>query len=478
LRAALYTRVSTDVQVEEGFSLDAQLHRLRAYCESQGWTISDVYTDEGISAKNTERPQLQRMLSDIRDRKIDVVLVYRLDRLTRSVLDLHELLQEFERYNVGFKSATEVFDTTTAMGRLFITIVAALAQWERENLGERVRFGQAQMVREGRYFGNTPPYGYDLRDGELFINPIEAHVIRTIFDLYLSGNGMSRIVKHLNDPSNHIPHPHGSDHWSMKVINTIVKNPVYCGYVRYGNKTKKRGSNHELVVTKSTHEPIIEEHVFNRAQSLMEQRRTSPPRSGTGVHPLVGVLRCGLCGGPMIGRTAKAGTSGRIHDYHGYMCNTRRHKRTCAMKMWKSNIIEQAVIDEVEKIARETIKHAEVSIPVEEIESEQEQIQIELSKLKAQRKKLMQAFRTDIISADDLKESLDDIREDEQKLEERLASVTQKPYASFTMDDIKSLKKAWKYANPQERREMIRAVVDTAWVYEDGTVRVDLRGGF
>lgn len=188
MRTAVYIRVSTDDQAREGFSIAAQREKLLAYIYSQGWEVADIYADEGVSAKDTNRPALTRMLADISRGCIDVVLVYRLDRLTRSVLDLYQLLQEFERYGVHFKSCTEVYDTTTAMGRLFITLVAALAQWERENLAERVKMGMGQMVRERKRPGGPPPFGYVLREGQLQLHPEEAKLVRTMFTQYLIGN--------------------------------------------------------------------------------------------------------------------------------------------------------------------------------------------------------------------------------------------------------------------------------------------------
>ncbi|GAE32406.1 recombinase family protein [Halalkalibacter hemicellulosilyticus] len=170
MKTAVYVRVSTEEQVKEGYSISAQKERLDAYIKSQGWELVSYYVDEGVSAKDTNRPELQRMLKNIEEGFIDVVLVYRLDRLTRSVLDLYQLLESFEKNGCHFKSATEVYDTTTAIGRLFITLVAALAQWERENLGERVRMGMTQKVREGEWHGSTPPYGYQLDNGSLVIN--------------------------------------------------------------------------------------------------------------------------------------------------------------------------------------------------------------------------------------------------------------------------------------------------------------------
>src|SRR5690606_13381288 len=167
MRCAIYRRVSTDLQAEEGFSLEAQKNRLLAYAESQGWTVIEDYCDEGYSAKSLDRPEMQRLISDIKKKKFDVVLVYRLDRLVRSVLELHELLQLMERYDVRFKSATEIFDTTSATGRLFITLIATLAQWERETIAERVHLGMAKKAEQGERNGAPAPYGYDLVDGKL-----------------------------------------------------------------------------------------------------------------------------------------------------------------------------------------------------------------------------------------------------------------------------------------------------------------------
>ena len=199
MKAVIYTRVSTEEQVKEGFSLAAQLDRLRSFCDSQGWDVADVYTDEGVSAKNTERPELNRLLRDCPRQKFDVVVVYRLDRLTRSVMDLYKLLQLFDAHKIGFRSATEVFDTTNAVGRLFLTIVAALAQWERENLGERIRMGFDQKKREGKWHSTNVPYGYHRVDDQLVIAEEEAEIIREMFRQYIGGLGVHRLVMWLRE---------------------------------------------------------------------------------------------------------------------------------------------------------------------------------------------------------------------------------------------------------------------------------------
>ena len=165
MKTAIYVRVSTEEQAKEGYSISAQQQRLKDYVKSQDWNIYKIYIDEGFSAKNLDRPKMQELIKDCKKGLFDVILVYRLDRLVRSVSNLHELLQLFDKYNVKFKSATEMFDTTSAMGRFFITLVGAMSQWERENLAERVHMGMKRMVEEGKRAGGSAPCGGGCLDG-------------------------------------------------------------------------------------------------------------------------------------------------------------------------------------------------------------------------------------------------------------------------------------------------------------------------
>ncbi|MED5041752.1 recombinase family protein [Geobacillus stearothermophilus] len=282
MRVAIYVRVSTDEQAKEGFSIPAQRERLRAFCESQGWEIVQEYIEEGWSAKDLDRPQMQRLLKDIKKGNIDIVLVYRLDRLTRSVLDLYLLLQTFEKYNVAFRSATEVYDTSTAMGRLFITLVAALAQWERENLAERVKLGIEQMIDEGKKPGGHSPYGYKFdKDFNCTIIEDEANVVRMIYRMYCDGYGYRSIADRLNELG---VKPRIAKEWNHNSVRDILTNDIYIGTYRWGNK-----------VVLNNHPPIISESLFRKAQKEREKRKVD--RTRVGKFLLTGLLYCGNCDG-------------------------------------------------------------------------------------------------------------------------------------------------------------------------------------
>ena len=280
MKVAIYARVSTEEQAKEGFSIPAQKERLRAFCQSQGWTIVKEYIEEGWSAKNLERPQMKKMLRDIKKGEIDIVLVYRLDRLTRSVLDLYVLLKSFDDSNVAFRSATEVYDTSTAMGRLFLTLVAALAQWERENLVERVRFGIEQMIDEGKKPGGHSPYGYKFdKDFNCTIIENEAKTVNMIFQLYCDGFGFRSIADRLNELN---IKPRIAKEWNHNSVRDILTNDMYIGTYRWGDK-----------VIQNNHTPIISETLFRKAQKTKSSKAMDRKRVGKFV--LTGVLYCGNC---------------------------------------------------------------------------------------------------------------------------------------------------------------------------------------
>lgn len=204
IRCAIYTRVSTDQGLEQDFnSLDAQYDASQAYIRSQahaGWTlIRSKYDDGGFSGGNTERPALQRLLDDVRDEKIDIIVVYKVDRLTRSLADFAKLVELFDRYGVSFVSVTQQFNTTTSMGRLTLNVLLSFAQFEREVTSERIRDKIAASKRKGLWVGGMAPLGYDTKDRKIVVNAAEADRVGAIFKRYLELGSLNPLMADLRD---------------------------------------------------------------------------------------------------------------------------------------------------------------------------------------------------------------------------------------------------------------------------------------
>lgn len=324
MRAALYLRVSTQEQTEN-YSIEAQRERLEAYCKSKGWTVYNTYVDGGYSGANMDRPALQQMLSDLPN--IDVVLVYRLDRLSRSQRDTLTLIEDyFLTANVDFVSITETLDTSTPFGKAMIGILSVFAQLERETITERMRLGQIKRAEEGlaAMGGDYDPAGYARQEGQLIIKPDEAEHIRTTFDLYeqlLSITKMQRELKRL-----------GYSVWRFRRYRDILANKLYCGYVSYAGQYYR-----------GQHEPIISEEQFDRVQELLSRHR------GHNAHRakqslFSGLIRCGSCGEAYVSyQTSKS----RYGVYRYYICRAKRfpseYERKCENKTWNVKEVEEIV---------------------------------------------------------------------------------------------------------------------------------------
>jgi site-specific DNA recombinase len=204
VRCAIYTRVSTDQGLDQEFnSLDAQYEAASAYIKSQahaGWTlIRSRYDDGGYSGGSIDRPDLQRLLEDIRARKIDVIVVYKVDRLTRSLADFAKLVELFDAHGVSFVSVTQQFNTTTSMGRLTLNVLLSFAQFEREVTSERIRDKIAASKRKGIWVGGNLPLGYEMKDGKIAVVEEEAELVRSIFRRYLELGSVNELVRDLRE---------------------------------------------------------------------------------------------------------------------------------------------------------------------------------------------------------------------------------------------------------------------------------------
>ena len=351
LRVALYLRVSTQEQAKEGYSIGEQEKRLKKYAEAMDWEIYKIYIDPGYSGGDTNRPGLKDMIRDIEAGLVDKVVVYKLDRLSRSQLDTLFLIEKvFLANNTDFVSMSENFDTATPFGRAMIGILAVFAQLEREQIKERMNMGKEARAKEGKWHGGSSvPIGYDYDASKdlLVINEYEAMQIREIYKLFLQGKPL-RHIEDLFDEKGYVFKNRSK--WDPKTMRNVMRNKTNIGYIKHHDEWYK-----------ADHDSIIDDETYYTAVKLLDDRAEQFRRNG--VKPMVnttylgGLLYCKHCGGKYAKQLNSRYREGKpkVYWYSCYSRNKRQKKMikdpNCKNKNWKVKELDEIVFNEIKKLA-------------------------------------------------------------------------------------------------------------------------------
>ena len=432
--AALYIRVSTDAQFEEGYSVEAQRDLLEGYCRSRGWKDYEFYIDGGYTGSNIDRPEMKRLIEDAKAGLISQVVVYKLDRLSRSQKDTLYLIEDvFNPAGIGFTSLNENMDTTTPMGRAMLGIMSAFAQLERETIRERTRMGMRERVRGGLWMGGGhPPFGYDYDSARGILVPnADAETVRLIYRLYLDGMPTARIAEVT-----------GLKH--EKQVRDILARKSNIGLIEY-NGVEYRGQ----------HEPIIDEATFRAAQE--QKRRRSTTRSFKSAHLLSGLVYCGRCGARM--RYQKWGDKG----YKLTCYSQQRSKRYLIRDENCDN--EKAWADEVEAAVAEDFLERALAAPQP---SQDEQLcapEPFEERLREAERRLRRLYALYAAAEDELlsesiaeqKKRLDALRAEARREREAREAEGER---REKREEIRRLAQAWDRMTAQERRAVVRELIE------------------
>src|ERR1035437_3503034 len=349
VRCAIYTRKSSEEGLEQPFnSLDAQREAAEAYIASQrhqGWlALPERYDDGGYSGGNMDRPALQRLLEALQAGGIDCLVVYKVDRLSRSLLDFARIMGALEQRGTSFVSITQQFNTTSSIGRLTLNVLLSFAQFERELISERTRDKMSAARRKGKWVGGIPPLGYEVATGggRLVVNAGEAAVVREVFSLYQERQSVLEVAEELNRRGRHTKQwtsrrgrQHAGLPFSKNAVSVILNNLTYTGQVRY------RGEAYA-----GEHAGIIEPAQWEQVQGSLQSRRGIGRKDGgSEPSPLSGLLYCGHCGVAMVASHTKK--AGRRYQYYVCLRAQQRGWKNCPTKSVSALQIEQAVWEQV-----------------------------------------------------------------------------------------------------------------------------------
>ena len=338
MRVAFYTRISTD-EDHQKYSLDAQKDRLNAYCISQydEYEVVKIYRDTSTGT-NMSRPGLEEMLFDAENGRFDVLVVFRVDRLSRNVRQLAQMVEMLTEWNVVLRSSSEPFDTSNSAGKMMLQMLGVFAEFEHATIIERTKAGMERKARNGEWGGGLVPYGYKREDGMLIIDDEESAVVRRMFREYVFGKkGATKLCRELNEAG---LRKRSGKKWENRGLIKILKNPVYTGVISWKGE-----------IFEGKHEHIISKELFDKAQAILENRNLASNGKrfkNDSDFFLTGLIYCGKCGKGLVGTAAHR--NGNRLKY--YSCSNRTYQKGCDLPYIRADIVEVLTMKEIQTIFR------------------------------------------------------------------------------------------------------------------------------
>lgn len=463
METGIYVRVSTEEQAQEGFSIRAQEQKLKDYVRIKDWSIYKIYTDEGISGKDIKgRPAVKEMIADVEAGLVKNVLVFKIDRLTRSTADLIYMVDLFNEHDCAFNSLMESIDTQTASGRMFLKIIGIFAEFERENIIERTKVGVERKVKEGYSLCTaTASFGYNRGKGEKIqtINENEANIVRDIFEMFVDdGITLTDIARRLNlrDVSTKL-----NKTWSSTKIRRVLANCNYIGNVRHHMNDLKHSTEYD-----GLHDAIVSEELFDAAQSILNANKktviTRPPNDDK---YFAGFLVCAECGYKLKTYNTKKQLKTKVQVNVGYVCGNHTLK-TCSVGSMSHKKVEAAFEEYISQISDfEPID--ELSFAEEErIERDNTEaviaLEVKLKSLEQRERETLERYVRNEIEFDDYREMKRLVAADKLVINAELErlQIIKEPTTDKPKEIARNFKKNWDGLSNSERRSFLKQFVE------------------
>lgn len=433
-KVILYIRVSTHEQAIEGYSVKEQTERLKAYAAAMGWTVVRICTDPGYTGSDTHRPGLRELLKDVRNGLADKVVVYKLDRLSRSQKDTLYLIEdEFLANDTDFVSMCENFDTATPFGRAMIGILAVFAQLEREQIKERMTMGREARAKNGYYSGGYRILtGYDYENGLLKVNEYEAMLVKQIFEMFNAGTPIKTIADTFNERGLY----RENHEWDDTTVRRLLDNRHYIGEVKYAKKWYP-----------GRHNPIIDKKTFDKAQKILKIRAEAYTSTNKHTVPLTGFIFCGCCGGKYHRQCWKPKHDGT--KTAKYMCYSRSKKTksmivdpNCKNKTYKTDELEAIVFGEIRKLSTDPDYREKMREEILQEREADESIQIikkEIAALSSQISNYMDLYSINRLTLQEVDDKIAPLAEKRDKLETDLRILTKPAEDALSPEEVEEI---------------------------------------